>query len=367
MVQVWGPGAVRAVEACFRPARGGGLMLGPAGRLRLGRMGRGAGDEVVAVVLEGEPPAVEIQCHGGPAATELVLEALEGAGVGRAGVEQWAAAQAATRIRAEALVDLPHAPTLRAAEILAEQAGGALDRELEGLDAEIRGGRLDRAIGRADRLLADGRVGVRLREGWRAILAGAPNVGKSRLLNALAGFRRAIVAPTPGTTRDVVTATAAFDGWPVLLADTAGQRAAEDPVERHGIDRARRMADSADLVVLVLDLSRPLEESLGVASGWPRGRSLVVANKADLPAAWGLDEPSLRGLRALRVSAERGDGLDDLTAAIAKAIVPGPPAPCAGVPFRARQVEGLGRVRAALRAGDVAAAIRAIESLRGWA
>ena len=67
-------------------------------------------------------------------------------------------------------------------------------------------------------------VGLRLVSGWRVVLAGRPNVGKSRLLNALAGYERAIVDPTPGTTRDVVTVRTALDGWPVELADTAGLR-----------------------------------------------------------------------------------------------------------------------------------------------
>ncbi len=89
------------------------------------------------------------------------------------------------------------------------------------------------------------------------MLAGRINVGKSSLLNALAGYARAIVHPAPGTTRDAVAITAAIDGWPVELCDTAGLRAAGDAVERAGIDRARERLAAADLVILVTDRSAP--------------------------------------------------------------------------------------------------------------
>ena len=134
VIRVWGKGAVEAADAAFRPARGKGLAQTPRGRLRLGRIGRGLGDEVVAVVLELDPPAVEIQCHGGPAAQGMVLEALQAVGAGAAPADQWAEHAMPTRIRAQALVDLGRTSTLRTAEILLDQAWGALDRELAGLE-----------------------------------------------------------------------------------------------------------------------------------------------------------------------------------------------------------------------------------------
>ena len=103
------------------------------------------------------------------------------------------------------------------------------------------------------------------------VIAGRPNVGKSRLFNALVGFARAIVDPTAGTTRDVVSHKAAFKGWPVELADTAGLRESFDPLESIGIERSRREQQQADLVVLVLDRSVPLQ---------PIDRELIVANPA---------------------------------------------------------------------------------------
>ena len=117
------------------------------------------------------------------------------------------------------------------------------------------------------------------------MIGGRPNVGKSRLLNALAGFPRAIVDPAPGTTRDVVRYPTSFGGWPVELADTAGLRGTDDLVESLGIERSRREQHQADLVLLVLDRSEPLQaidrELIATTQG-----ALLVANKSDLPPAW---------------------------------------------------------------------------------
>jgi tRNA modification GTPase len=336
VIRVWGPGALAAVDAAFRPMRGASLAETPPMRPRFGRLGAGLGDEVVAVVLDGEPGGVEVQCHGGSAAIEMVSQALAGRGARLVEASEFLRAAAPTATAAEAWEDLARAPTLRAAEILLEQAQGALDREVDA----IAGGRAD-ATSRLDALIDHGRVGVRLVEGWRVVIAGRPNAGKSRLLNALAGYARAIVAPTPGTTRDAVTARAAFDGWPVDLVDTAGVREAEGVIERSGVERALRERARADLTLLVLDRSRPLAPE---DADPPGDGVLIVANKADLPAAW---EPAevFDGLAFQVVSAETGEGLEALGAAIARALVPAPPPPGAGVPFRREQVDRLIRVR----------------------
>ena len=116
-----------------------------------------------------------------------------------------------------------------------------------------------------DALIERGALGLRLLSGWKVVLIGRPNVGKSRLLNALSGFRRAIVDELPGTTRDVVAFRTAFGGWPVELADTAGIRATPDEVEHLGIERAKEELRTADLVLLVLDRSeylRPIDVQL---------------------------------------------------------------------------------------------------------
>jgi tRNA modification GTPase len=356
VVRVWGPDALAVADAAFRPARGLGLAASPQGRLRFGRVGAGMGDEVVAVVREGEPPEVEIHCHGGSAAVALVVEALVAEGGTRRSVEAWSRHSARSTIEAHAILDLARAPTLRAAEILLAQAQGALREELLRVWDLMRGDRA-RALAVLEVLIARAQVGLRLVSGWRVALIGRPNVGKSRLLNALAGYERAIVDPTPGTTRDIVTVRTALEGWPVVLADTAGQRAAVDPLEASGIVLARAEAEATDLVLLVLDRSEPLTaDDRALLDRVPE--ALVIANKADRAPAW---EPWSGEIAV--ISAERGDGLERLTAGIARRLVPDAPPPGAAVPFRPSHVRLLRRAQRALQEGRWEPAARVLGAL----
>jgi len=175
--------------------------------------------------------------------------------------------------------------------------------------AALRG--IERAI---DGLLSDVKRGRMIREGVRVAIAGRPNVGKSSLFNALVGSGRAIVTATPGTTRDLVTETVDIDGLRLDLVDTAGVRATSDEVEMEGVSRARRAWATADLVIVVLDRSAPVEQAdrelLHETASTPR---LIVAAKSDLPAAWeneSIDRP------VIAVSSKTGVGLDILRAAI---------------------------------------------------
>jgi tRNA modification GTPase len=364
VIAVWGHGALTAVDAAFRPTRGRSLAETPPGRPRLGRIGRGLGDEVVAVVLEESPPAVEIQCHGGPAALALVVEALRDAGLQPAELAAWAEQQSGSPIRAAALVDLGSAPTVRAASILLDQATGSLERELDQLIAEISPESTTQALERIDRLIAQGSIGVKLTTGWRVVIRGRPNVGKSRLLNALAGYQRAVVASTPGTTRDVITIPAAFDGWPVQLIDTAGVRETEDELESVGIKRAAAQARSADLVLQVLDRSEPLTtEDRVLLEHSTAERMILVASKADLPPKWGPEDPALNGSAILVVSAECGEGLESLMTAVSEAIVPEPPRPKSGVPFRQNQLDCLRAAASALGRNQTEKALAALSIL----
>ncbi len=123
------------------------------------------------------------------------------------------------------------------------------------------------------------------------MVAGRPNVGKSRLLNALAGYERAIVDPTPGTTRDVVTVRTALDGWPVELADTAGLRDSDDAIESAGIALARARQADADLTLLVLDRSEPLTETdLALRADVQEKGGLIIAEQGRSPRGLGAAE-----------------------------------------------------------------------------
>jgi tRNA modification GTPase len=153
--------------------------------------------------------------------------------------------------------------------------------------------------------LADGRRGERLREGVVVAILGAPNAGKSSLLNALAGREAAIVSARPGTTRDVVEARLDLGGVPVTLADTAGLREASDEIEAEGVRRALRRAEEADLRLLVFAADQPPDpETLALIGP----DALVVANKTDLASP-----PSTIGGRPpLALSVRTGDGLAEL-------------------------------------------------------
>ncbi len=356
VLRVRGPRAIEITSQGFRPLHGSPLSQSPLRRLRLGRIGAGMGDEVVAVVLASGPPEVEIQCHGGPGAVALVADALQALGAERVSVGDQTEGDSRSPIVQAADIELAGAPTLRTAEILLEQADGALDRELQTiLD------RLDRAPNEAaealETLLERLALGTRLVSGWSVVLAGRPNVGKSRLLNALAGFERAIVAPTPGTTRDALGVRTAVDGWPVELFDTAGLRPSDELIEAQGIARARALQGKADLVVLVLDRSEGQTTSdRHLMDAMPQ--ALWVANKVDLPAAW-LAAPD----RYLNVSAKEGSGVAQLAHEIARRLVPSPPAPGLGVPFREEHRRILRDSRDALLRGQFARARATLEEL----
>lgn len=343
VVGIWGPGALEVADAVFRPRHGDSLALTRVGRPRLGRIGDGLGDEVVAVVTRAEPPQVEVHCHGGPAASALVVNALMTAGAERRQPVAWVRHTSRSLVAAEAEVDIMRATTVRTAEILLDQAQGSLEAETRQLLARLP---FDPAtvLQGIQTLIHRSAVGLRLVKGWKVVLAGRPNVGKSRLLNALAGYDRSIVDPTPGTTRDIVTIRTAFDGWPVELADTAGIRFSDDAIEAAGIASSRRRLEHADLVLLVLDrstaLTRPDRDLLEA-----EGHALVVANKADLTPAW---RPSTG---YLTVSAERGDGIEALCREIARRLVPDAASPGSAVPFRQAQVRRLEEAAQAIREG----------------
>jgi len=177
---------------------------------------------------------------------------------------------------------------------------------------------IDDLVARTDRLLADANRGRLVRDGLQIAIVGKPNVGKSSVFNALAGAGRAIVASEPGTTRDLVTEVVEIAGLRVTLVDTAGLRATADVVEAEGVARATRARDVADLTLVVLDRSRPLDENDERAlSVKTVNKRLIVENKLDLPCVWNGTAPEDS---RVQVSARTGEGIDDLRLAIAKAL-----------------------------------------------
>jgi tRNA modification GTPase len=212
-----------------------------------------------------------------------------------------------------------------------------------------------------DTHLNDGHRGEKLREGLFFAITGAPNVGKSSLINALAQRDVAIVSPVPGTTRDVLEARVVLGGVPVTLVDTAGVRDTTDAIEAEGVRRALARVEDADLVISMVEVS--------AASGPAMTeRELLVANKCDL----GGDAPA----GALRISALTGEGIETLRARLAGAAraltnTSGPP-PLTRARHRAALLEATSRLRAAeaavlaeLRGEDLRQAMRALSRITG--
>ena len=304
---------------------------------------------------------LELQVHGSPVVCDLLIERLCELGARPALAGEFSRrAFLNDRMdlsQAEAVADLIEAASASAARAAARSMRGAFSEAVEGLTARMTQLRAhleatldfpdeeidpleDQALMRGFRELGElfqrvskaaerGRI---LRDGLNVVLSGAPNAGKSSLLNALAGESAAIVADEPGTTRDLVRAQVTISGIPVELVDTAGLRSADGGVEREGVRRARAAVDQADLVVHVWDAFA------GGSQPDPRERTILVRNKVDLTG----EEPGSVGPQALNVSATTGAGLDALRQAIAEAAG----GPGEGVfSARSRQINSLGEAR----------------------
>ena len=339
VIRVSGPAAQACVATLAGPAR-----LEP--RTAVLRQLRGANGERIdqAVVLWFPGPAsfsgediAEFQVHGGRAVVARVLAVLAGVVDCRPAEPGEFTRRAVENgkldlTQAEALADLIDAETEAQRRQGLRQYGGELAKLYEGWrgrlvaalawaeaaidfsDEELPDDVLNRSramiseiIEEMQAYIADSRRGELVREGVYLTVIGPPNAGKSSLLNALAKRDVAIVAASPGTTRDIVEIKIDLAGYAVVVADTAGLREAADAVEGEGVRRALARAEASDLVLLLLDGSA--EDPLrGLPSDLTRGASLTVWNKADLPA------PAERA--GLRLSLKTGDGLDQLLAAI---------------------------------------------------
>lgn len=349
-VLVEGADAVEAVGRWFRPASGRPLAEIPLGRIAFGCWGdrSGAGEELV--LCRRSQAQIEVHCHGGTAAAENVLASLAEAGFPTLDWRDWTRKAETDPLAAEARVALAAARTERAARMLLDQYQGALGAAIERAAVACERGDAQVATGELAQLLRYERLGRHLVEPWRVVLAGPPNVGKSSLINALLGFERSIVFDQPGTTRDVLTAHSALDGWPVELADTAGLRSGGDEIEEQGVAKARERLASADLVLLVFDASQARSrEDQVLAASVPE--ALLVYNKCDL-----IDEATLQRPSGLFASALMGAGMEALLNAVVARLVPEAPPPGAAVPFTSEQADVLRTALAEVTRGELRAA-----------
>lgn len=291
---------------------------------------------------------VEIQCHGGPLPVRRILDLVleEGVRLAEAG-EFTLRAFLNGRIdlvQAEAVADTVAAKSEAALRFAQRQLDGTLSREVRAIREGIKTTLMEVEAwldfpeedvpepvfhrfreqlsqhGEILRRLIDTyREGHLYRDGVTLVIGGAPNVGKSTLMNVLVGRDRAIVSDTPGTTRDFLEESLDLEGIPVRLIDTAGLHETEEEVEVKGMAFARHLIESSDLFLCVLDASKRMRrEPDRVLESVPKGRTLLVLNKIDLVEDAALEEieETLPSFPCIRVSARYQRGIDDLRNAI---------------------------------------------------
>jgi tRNA modification GTPase len=374
VVLVGGPQATRIVGECFAPNRRQKLSDIPFEQIVLGRWTTSGGEELIVYRRSAE--RIEIQCHGGLAAIRAVLASLVARGCRHVSWQEWLRIDRGDSIEAAAQIALADAPTARTAAILLDQFHGALATAIRQVAAAAIDGNWSHAAKAIESILSHRNVGAHLITPWRVVLAGRTNVGKSSLINALAGFERAIVSRHPGTTRDVVTSATAIDGWPVQLADTAGLRRADDELESAGVRLAVETLQNAELVLAVEDATETDTPSEGeqddlrqIIVQLQRTRPVIrVRNKIDLISNTDRTQKhrhdDQRGDK-ISTSAVTGEGIADLISALGRALVPIAPAPGSAVPFTSEQIMALDAARGAIERREkegVAAAVQPLLS-----
>jgi tRNA modification GTPase len=355
IVRLSGPGTGAAIQALTG--------VGPKSRrpaLRtLRRPGDGAALDQALVLWFPQPRSytgedvAELHLHGGAAVIDGVTEALLGLGTRLAQPGEFTRRAFENGkldlSQAEAIGDLVEAETdAQRRQALAQLDGvlarrhaawreglievlalleAAVDFPDEDLPAEVARGAvplIDAVAREIDAALADGERGERVREGYRVALIGAPNAGKSSLLNALTGRDAAIVTATAGTTRDVIEVALNLAGYRVVIGDTAGLRRPKGAIEAEGVRRAAALAEAADLRLLVVDAAAR-DERWREAVALARDGDICVLNKRDLappPAAAAVTAWAVaHGLAVVDVSAANGAGLTALRAEVNTRVV----------------------------------------------
>ncbi len=368
VLRLSGPRAFEIADKGFR----GGQKLSECAHLtaRVGKFEDEGGrtiDQVVALVFRnpnsytGED-VVELSCHGGMLVTRTLLETLL-----RFGARQADPGEFTKRAflngkidlaQAEAVADLIHARSAAAYRSSLHQLQGSLSQQInrikdhlmdalglleleldfaeegyEFIDKEKVRAEIDKAVQQIDRLIDSYRVGRVYREGVKIVLAGAPNVGKSSLLNALLEENRAIVTDIPGTTRDIIEENLSIGGILFTITDTAGIREATDLVEREGIRRTEEKVATGDIVLFLVDASEPVSaEQIEQAKDISRkvkqrgGTCILVLNKIDLGVnmdPWVKRTDDLAGIPAISISAKTHSGLDVLKNEILQVVLQG--------------------------------------------
>lgn len=346
LIRVSGPEAMSCVSRCLPGGRDASDFAERYATLtRIVDADGDAIDEVLATCFHGPrsftgEDSVEIACHGGVLVMRRVLARLF-----ECGVEPAEAGEFSQRAflngkmdltQAEAIMDLISAQTELAMRAAHEQLQGSLGNQSEAIRSEVLGiaahveayidfpeedidtdtgkvlaERLQQVADKIGKLLQTAEQGRILREGVRTVIFGAPNAGKSSLLNQLLGYERAIVSDVAGTTRDTVEEVLNLDGIPVRLIDTAGVRVTDDAIEQQGVDRTRAQVETADLILEVVDGSQA--NNLKLSEDEIGGRHhILVINKSDLER-----HPDWEACGGVQVSCVQEGGLEELVRSIA--------------------------------------------------
>ena len=391
IIRVSGEGCFALCDQVFRAANGRPFPEQPSHKMVFGEMLDAESrviDRGLAVRFPGPhsytgEDSAEFHCHGSPVVLRELLDALFAAGARQAKAGEFTQrAFLNGRLdltQAEAVIDLIDAETAAAARNAAAQLDGGLRRVLEPIQdsllditsrfyavvdypdediEDVKPEQVAEALSSAEKqlssLLATCQRGKVLKSGVRTAIVGRPNAGKSSLLNALAGYERAIVTDIPGTTRDTVEESVLCGGVLLRLIDTAGIRDTEDVVEQKGVERSRKALESADLVLAVVDSSVPLTdedlEVLRLAAENPRW--IAVFSKCDL---WDTKAHSVGIMgspapaASVTLSSVTGEGLGDLENAVAALFPAGDPKEAGSLLTDQRQEEAARRARDAVR------------------
>ena len=391
IVRVSGQGCFACCDRVFRAFNGSPFSQQTPRNMVFGEMLDAQGrviDQGLAVRFPGPrsytgEDSAEFHCHGSPVVLRELLESLFAAGARQAKAGEFTRrAFLNGRLdltQAEAVIDLIDAETAAAARNAAAQLDGGLRRVLEPIQdsllditsrfyavvdypdediEDVKPEQVAEALSSAEKqlssLLATCQRGKVLKSGVRTAIVGRPNAGKSSLLNALAGYERAIVTDIPGTTRDTVEESVLCGGVLLRLIDTAGIRDTEDVVEQKGVERSRKALESADLVLAVVDGSVPLTdedlEVLRLAAENPRW--IAVFSKCDL---WDTKAHSVGIIgspapaASVTLSSVTGEGLGDLENAVAALFPAGDPKEAGSLLTDQRQEEAARRARDAVR------------------
>ncbi len=320
-IQIFGGSAEAVLKKVFRPT-GKKPAKFETGEILLGSICDGT--EVIDQVTLGceGPETFAIHCHGNPLIVEMIMQLLRQHGANLVTDEQLLAKVLTSQgrnntIAVEAKLAQPKARTIQGAKIIANQIDAGLSKKAQNWLGSLDKTSLDEIKAEASRILQKSQTARLIMYGCTAVLTGPPNSGKSTLLNCLAGRQKAIVTDIEGTTRDWISAECRIGSLAVKLIDTAGLDEEiphpQDGVEQAAQKKTAEILEQADIVLLVLDNARPAEElDAQFLNSIADKQVITVLNKSDLPAK--LDPDSLPSFVSdtVRISAEKGTGIEDL-------------------------------------------------------